>query len=165
MMNLLDSSTGKPPSAISEIKSNNVAAIVSVLATATYEAASTTAALVPGAAHIAPTITTCMESQDEANCLNLNCQAVIGTKEGAASAITDKVDSNVTNIVLHTVNGDEFKEIDNYKLHKIVRAEITRTDRQATNTVLEQLAGVLGYAFNFQQKLNTNMDLLLARAA
>ena len=30
--------------------------------------------------------------------------------------------------------------------------------------MLEQLAGVLGYAFNLKQKVNTNMELLWARA-
>ena len=165
MTKLLNSITSVPPSAIPAINSNDVATITTVLATATCKAAAATAALSPGAAQIAPTITTRMKAQDEANHLNFNYQSVIGAKEGSATAITDKFVSDVNDIVLCTVNRDDFKVIDNYKLHKIVRAEITRTDRQATNTVLEQLAGVLGYAFNFQQKLNTNMDLLWARAA
>ena len=165
MMKLIDSSTGVPLSEISTIKSNYVATITTFLAASTCEAATVTAVLGPGAARIAPTITTRTEAQDEANRLNLNCQGVIGAKEGSATAITYKVGSDVSNIVLRTVNGDYFKVIDDYKLHKIVSAEITGADRPATNTVLEQLADVLGYAFNFQQKVNTSMELLRARVA
>ena len=117
MMKLLKSSTGSPPIAISAIDSNDVATIATVLATVTREAAVANAALGPGAAHIAPTITTRTESQDKANRLNLNFQAVIGAKEGAATAITEKVVSDVTNIVLRTVNGNDFKRIDDYELH------------------------------------------------
>ena len=165
MMKLLNSSTGVPLSAVLAIKSNNVATIATALATSTLEAVSATTALVPGAACIAPIITTCTEYQDEANCLNLNCQAVVVAKEGPATSITDKVGSNVTDIVLRTVNEEDFKGIDDYELHEIVRAAITEADQTATNTVLKNLAGVLGYAFNFQQKVNTNMELLRSREA
>ena len=165
MMKLLDSSTDAPPIAILEIKSNDVAAITTVLAAATREAAAATMALGPGAARITPTIITRTEAQDEANRLNLNLQAVIGAKEGASTVITDKVCSNVTKIALCTVNGDDIKRIDDYDLHENFSAAITRTDRPDTNTVLEQLAGVLGYAFNFQQKINANMELLRDCAA
>ena len=165
MMKLLNSSTGVPLSAVLAIKSNNVATIATALATSTLEAVSATTALVPGAACIAPIITTCTEYQDEANCLNLNCQAVVVAKEGPATSITDKVGSNVTDIVLHTVNEEDFKGIDDYELHEIVRAAITEADQTATSTVLENLSGVLGYAFNFQQKVNTNMELLRSREA
>ena len=111
MMNLLDSSTGVPPSAILAIYSNNVATIATVIATSTRKAAAATATLRPGASRIAPTITTRTEAQDEANHLNLNCQAFIGAKSCAATAITDKVGSNVINIVLRTANVDNFKGI------------------------------------------------------
>ena len=162
MMKLLNSSTGVPPSAILAIKSNNVATIANVLATATREAAAATAALGPGAARTVPAIATCTESQDEANRLNLNCQAVIGAKEGAATAITDRVGRDITNIVLSKVNGNDFNGVDDYDLDKIVSVEITGADRPAINTVFEHLSGVLRYAFNFQQKVNTNIELLRA---
>ena len=165
MMKLLNSSTGVPTSTISGINFNSVSTIATVLATATRKAAAATAALGPGAAYIAPTITTRKEAQDEANRLNLNCQAVIGAKEGSVTAITDNVGSDVTDIVLSMVNGDDFRVINNYKPHKIASAEITGADRPATSIMLEHLVGVLGHAFNFQQKVNTNMDLIWACAA
>ena len=113
MMKLVNSSTGVPLSAISEINSNDIATIATVLVTATREAAGATAALGPSASRITPTITTCTEAQGEANCLNLNFQSVIGSKEGAATAITYKVGSDATDIVLRTMNSDDFKVIDN----------------------------------------------------
>ena len=72
IMKMPNSSNGVPRRAISEINSNNVATIATVLATATREAAVATAPLVPGAACIVPTITTCTEAQHKANHLNLN---------------------------------------------------------------------------------------------
>ena len=111
MMKLLDSITSVLPSEILAINSNDVATIATILATSTHEAAAGTAALVPGAARITFTITTRTEAQDEANHLNLNCQAFIGAKSCAATAITDKVGSDVINIVLRTANVDNFKGI------------------------------------------------------
>ena len=165
MMNLLDSSTGVPPSAILAIYSNNVATIATVIATSTRKAAAATATLRPGASRIAPTITTRTEAQDESNRLNLNCQAGISAKEGTATAVTDNVGSDVTDIVIRKVNGDNFKGIDDYELQKIFSAKINGADPPSANTVLEQLASVLRYAFNFQQKVITNMELLQARVA
>ena len=118
MLKLIDSSTGVPLIAIFTINSNDVATIATTLTTDTHEAAAITAALGPGAARITPTITTSTEDQYEANRLNLNCQAVIGAQEGATTAITYKVGSDVTNIVLRTVNGYDFKGIDDYELQK-----------------------------------------------
>ena len=166
MMKLLDSITAPPPpSAILAINSNDVATISTVLATATRKATAATMALGLGAACIAPTITTSTESQDKANRLNLNCQSIISAKEGAITDITDKVGIDITDIVLRTMNGDYFKGINDYNLHEIVSAEITGADRPATNTLLDNISGILGYAFNFQKKVNTNMELLRARAA
>ena len=75
------------------------------------------------------------------------------------------VGSDVTNIALRMVNSDDINGINNYDLQEIVSAAITGANQPATNTMLEQLAGVLGYAFNIQKKVNTNMELLWAHAA
>ena len=77
---------------------------------------------------------------------------MIGGKEGATKAITEKVGSKITEIILRTTDGNDFKEINNYELHKIVTTAISGADRRATNNVLEQLADVIGYQFNFQKK-------------
>ena len=127
-MKLLDSSNGAPPRAISEIKSNDVSTITNVLATATRKVAAVTAALGPSTALIATTIKTRTEAQDEDNHININCQAVIGAEEGATTAITDKVGRYVTDIVLRTASGNDFKGIEDYKLHKIFSVAITRAD-------------------------------------
>jgi hypothetical protein len=49
---------------------------------------------------ILPTFTTRMEAQEEADCLNVINQSVIGAKEGIVKALTKLVSSNITNAIL-----------------------------------------------------------------
>ena len=56
---------------------------------------------------VLPTITTQAKAQEEANCLNVINQAVIGAKEGATDAITKLVGSNITGAILLTPNGSD----------------------------------------------------------
>jgi hypothetical protein len=62
---------------------------------------------------IAPTITSQLEAQEEANRCNVINQSVIGAKEGVAKAVTKLVGSNITNAVLRTADGSNHKSIDN----------------------------------------------------
>ena len=71
-----------------------------------------------------PTITTCADAQDEANCINQINQAIIGMKEGATIVITNKVSPNITDAVLRTADGTDFWSISIYKLHKVITATI-----------------------------------------
>ena len=54
---------------------------------------------------VLPTITARAEAQEEADCLNVIKQAVIGAKEGAADTIKKLVGSDITDTILRTSNG------------------------------------------------------------
>ncbi len=49
---------------------------------------------------ILPTFTTQTEAQEEANCLNIINQSVIGAKEGIVEALTKLVGSDITDAIL-----------------------------------------------------------------
>ena len=114
-------------SALSAVKSTDVATIKSVPAKLKVEAAAaiTTTVTVP------PEITTQVDAQDEANRLNVTNQAVIGSKKGTAAAFTELVGSDITDAVLRTANGKDFKLINDYMLDKILVAIISGADRPA----------------------------------
>ena len=63
---------------------------------------------------VLPTITARAEAQEEAICLNVINQAVIGKKEGAADAIMKLVGSDITNAILHTPDGSNHTGIDDF---------------------------------------------------
>jgi hypothetical protein len=73
---------------------------------------------------ITPTITSRSEAQEEADCLNVINQLVIGAKEGLVEAVTKLVGSDITNAVLRTANGSNHKSIDKYTLFAVMAAAI-----------------------------------------
>ena len=72
---------------------------------------------------------------------------------------------DITDSVLCMTNCNDYKGINDYNLHKVVTATITRTNRPATTDVLEQLTKVTSFQFNFQKKVSANVKLLQAKAA
>ncbi len=82
---------------LTNVKSTNTITTNSVLKAAKTksDAASKAASIM-----IAPTITSQLEAQEEANRLNVINQLVIGAKEGVVEAMTKLVGSNITDAVL-----------------------------------------------------------------
>ena len=144
---------------VAKITTTSVATIQSVLdeAAAKARAASTLT-------HTAtPTISTRSDAQEEADRINLLNQAVIGAKEGAAEAITNKVGSDITDTVLKTADGSDFKGVDDYQLEDLLTAVLQGADRPSTTDILEQFMGIIAFTFNFQKKVGANMELLRAK--
>ncbi len=73
---------------------------------------------------ITPTITSRLETQEEADPLNVINQLVIGAKEGIVKAVMKFVGSDITNAVLRTADGSNHKSIDNYTLFEVMAAAI-----------------------------------------
>ncbi len=84
------------------ITANSVLKAAKNIADAASKAASTT---------IAPAITLRLEAQEEANCLNVINQSVIGAKESIVETVTKLVGSDITNAVLQTANGSNHKSM------------------------------------------------------
>ena len=64
---------------------------------------------------------------------------VIGTKEGTAKAITTKVGSGVTNMVLKNADGSDFMSINDYPIKDLLAAVLQGVDHPHTANVLSQL--------------------------
>jgi hypothetical protein len=114
---------------------------------------------------ILPTFTTRTEAQEEANQLNVINQSVIGAKEGVVEAVSKLVGSNITDAILRTADGSDFKSIDDYTLYEVMKVAIDGADRPAMNDVLEQLLEVINHPFDFRKKVSVNMELMQSNAA
>ena len=71
---------------------------------------------------VAPKITTNANVQDKADRQNTAQLAAIGAKESIASAITVIVGAQITNPILRTTYGLDFRTVDEYALHKLLSA-------------------------------------------
>jgi hypothetical protein len=101
---------------------------------------------------VSPSITTRSDAQ-EADRINLLNQAVIGAKDGAAEAITNKVGSDITDTMLKTADGSNFKGVDDYQLEDLLNAVMQGADRPSTTDILQQFLGIIAFTFNFQKKV------------
>lgn len=105
-----------------------------------------------------------MDAQPEADRLNQACQAVIGAKEGATKVIVAKVGSAVTDAMLRTPDGVDYKGVDEYELCDVADAAILGADRPATTDILALLSGIITYAFDFCKKVDQNVEVLRLKA-
>ena len=105
------------------------------------------------------------EAIEEADRRNTNNQAVIGTKEGVTEAIVEMVGKDVTDAVLRTVGGEDYKSLDEYELHELVSVIIQGADRPNINDVLDKLHEVVTFKFDFRKKVGANVEALRAKAA
>jgi len=146
--------------AISRIKSTMVATAKTVL----NEAKRLTIAASMSSTSVAPAITTCFDAQDKADHLNLIHQAVIGMKEGAAEEISEKVGTDITDSILKSADGANFRSIDDYQLEAVIAAVLQGADRPNMADVLAQLLVIIQFLFDCRKKVSTNMELLHSKA-
>ncbi len=125
---------------INAITANSVLKAAKARANAASKASSTT---------ITPTITSRSEAQEEADRWNVINQSVIGAMEGLVEAVTKLVGSDITDAVLRTADGSDYKSIDDYTRFVVMAAAIDGTDRPSTTNVLEQLLEVINHTFDF----------------
>ena len=116
---------------------------------------------------ILPTITAQTEAQEEAYRLNVTNQSVIGTKGGVVEAVTKLVGSNITDVILQTADGSDFKSIDDFTLYEVMKVAIDGdgADQPTMNDVLEQLIKVINHPFDFRKKVSVNMELMQSNTA
>ena len=79
-----------------------------------------------------PTIILRTDAHDEANCLNMINQAIMGTKEGVAKAIKTIAGSTILDAVLCIADGADIKGIGEYQLHKVITAILDGADHSTT---------------------------------
>jgi hypothetical protein len=101
---------------------------------------------------ILPTFTTRTEAQEEADRLNVINQSVIGAKEGVVEAVSKLVGSAITDAILRTADGSDFKSIDDYTLYEVMKVAIDGANQPTTNDVLEQLLEVINHRLTFARR-------------
>ena len=109
---------------------------------------------------IAPDITDCADAIDEANRINANNQAVIGTKISAIEAIVAAAGTAVTDSVLRLPDGTDTKGVDEYQLKDLLEAVMLGASRPLIHDIIKQLNDVINFKLNFQQRIDTNVELL-----
>ena len=131
-------------SAISAIKSTDIATINSIIkkSNARTKQKSTVDYVVP------PTIATRQGAQNEADRANQAAQAIVGSKEGFTEAITAKAGSAITDPIINTADGSEYKGVDKYNLADIIAVVLQGADRPYSGDFLTKLASVINYRFN-----------------
>ena len=81
--------------------------------------------------------------------MNIINQSVIGAKEGIVEAVSKLVGSDITDAILCTADGSDFKSIDDYTLYEVLKVAIDGADRPTTN----------------RKKVSVNMELMQSNAA
>lgn len=119
----------------------------------------------PAGGNVPPLITDRTEAQDLADRLNLQNQAVIGAKEGTAEAIVLQFGRDITDSVLKTADGVDFKGIDEYHLYDLVQVCVQGADRPATGDILSHLIEIISTRFDFRKKVINNVEALRAKTA
>ena len=106
-----------------------------------------------------------IEAQEEADRLNVINQSVIGAKEGVTEGVTKLVGSDITDTILRTSDGSDYKSVDDYTLFDVMKAAIEGADRPSATDVLEQVIEVIHHPFDFRKKVSINMELMQSNAA
>jgi hypothetical protein len=150
----------KTPNSLNSIKSTDMADPASILKQAKADAAklSTQTGMTEK-----PEFETRADAQDEADRRNYAYQAAIGAKEGATEAITNKVGSEITDSVLRTTTGNDYKSVDEYNLSDIIDAVRQGAIRPVIKDILTQVVQTYNYQFNFRKTIAQNMEQLRAK--
>jgi hypothetical protein len=88
---------------------------------------------------------------------------VIGANEGAAEAITNKVGSEITDTVLKTADGSDFKGVHDCQLEDLLNAVMQGADQPSTTDILEQFLDIIAFTFNFQKKVGPTWNFCKRR--
>jgi hypothetical protein len=148
-------------SSLANIKSTDMATAKSVLDH--YKKKAADASTRQGTT-VAPEISTRADAHEEAERINTSYQTVIGIKEAIGQAATDTFGATITDSVLRTADGTDFKSINDWSVEQLFEAIRQGADRPTTTEVHKQLNGTINFSFNFQQKIQVNYDALLATA-
>ncbi len=114
---------------------------------------------------IAPEITTNSDAQDEADRQNTFRLAAVGAKEGIAEGITALVGKDITNPILRTADGSDFRSVDGYQLHQLITAISEGAERPEAANIRKQFVNVAGTVFDWRETVTTNVERFATAAA
>ena len=117
---------------------------------------------------VAPEIMTNADAQDEADRQNTAWLATIGVKEAIVDAITSIVGAQITNPILRTTDGSDFRRVDEYNLHQLLSAVKGGSEQPSTTSIRQMMVDVMATTFDWHESAATNLKQLsnaITRAA
>ena len=99
---------------------------------------------------VAPEITTNADVQEEANWQIMSRLAAIGVKEAIAAGITALVGKHIKNPILRTMDGMDFRTVDQYELHQLLTVFKEGAERPSATTISEMMVSVVATAFDWR---------------
>ena len=73
--------------------------------------------------------------------------------------------SDITDMVIRSADGTNFKGIDDYSLSELLAAALAGADRPGYANILDQLVESITFPFDFRKKCSANVELLRLKAA
>ena len=107
---------------------------------------------------VAPEITTNADAQDKADRQNTARLAAIGVKEAIASVITSIVRAQITNPILHTTYGSDFRTVNEYELHQLLGAVKGGSERPSATEIIQMMVDVMATTFDWLESAATNLE-------
>ena len=117
---------------------------------------------------VAPEITTNANTQDEVDRQNTERLAAIGVKDAISAAITKIVGAQITNPILRTTDGSDFRTFNEYDLHQLLSAVKGGADRPSATAIRQMMVDVMTTSFDWRESAATNLKQLsmaIAKAA
>ena len=110
--------------------------------------------------NVAPKIATNADAKDEADRQNTARIAAIGVKEAIPAAITLIVGAQITNPILRTTDGSDFRSVDEYELHQLLSDVKGGAERLSATSIRQMMVVVMATTFNWRESAATNLKQL-----
>ena len=104
------------------------------------------------------------DAREEADRHNTFRLAVIGVKEAVAEGINALVVEAITNPVLPTADGSDFRGVEEYQLHQMYTAIMEGADRPKAMNIRRQYVDLTGTMFDFRETFAVICEQLAAAA-
>ena len=108
------------------------------------------------------------DSQDKADRQKTSRLAAIRLKEAIAAAIISILGAQITNPILRTTDGLDFRTVDVYELHQLISAVKEGYERPSSIDIKQMMVDVMTKKFNWRESAVTNLEQIstaIAKAA
>ncbi len=111
------------------------------------------------------TAMTLAQAKEEAEELNIACQAVLGAKKGIIAGITAQVGTDVTDATLMEADGSTPKSLDAVNLHELMAAVLQNADRVSNKDLRGLLLELVNVRVDFRKKMTQNMEMIKSKVS
>ena len=98
------------------------------------------------------------EAQLEADRQNAYHLATIRTKEGFAAGISKLIVTAITNPILRTTDGSDFKTAEDYQIYELIKSITDGAGRPKETTIRRLYISIAGTHFDFHKRTNVNVE-------